>query len=219
MLRGNHERYVACYDTPRADPSWHTEQYAPVQWSVSQLATRERRTMRALPLSLRFADAPDLLFVHASAHSDKDSLTAYTAHDRLDDMFAGVSERTIIRAHNHTCQVRLWAGHEIVTAGSVGLPLDGNPAAQYLLLERNGRDWQFEHQSVPYDVDAALRRFDETGYMAAVGPMAHLFRREVATAAHHMVPFLRAYARWQDEGLSLGRAVERFLSPLGVSEV
>lgn len=214
MLRGNHERYIACYDTPEADPRWHTEQYAPVQWSVSQLTARERQAMRALPLSLRFADAPDLLFVHASARSDKDSLTAYTAHDRLGDMFAGVGERTIIRAHNHTCQVRLWAGRQIVTAGSVGLPLDGNPAAQYLLLEQKDSGWQFEHQSVPYDVDAALRRFDETGYMAAVGPMAHLFRREVATAAHHMVPFLRAYARWQSEGLPLGRAVERFLSPL-----
>jgi hypothetical protein len=134
-------------------------------------------------------------------------------------MFAGVSERTIIRAHNHTCQVRLWGDRQIVTTGSVGLPLDGNPTAQYLILERDGRGWQFEHQSVPYDMDAALRRFDETGYMADVGPMAHLFRREVATAAHHMVPFLRAYARWHREDLSLARAVERFLSPLGDAQL
>jgi predicted phosphodiesterase len=214
MLRGNHERYVACYDTPEEDPQWHTEQYAPVQWGVSQLTDVERQAMRALPLCLRFADAPDLLFVHASARSDKDTITAYTPHDRLHNMFAGVSERTIIRAHNHTCQVRLWDGHQIVTAGSVGLPLDGNPTAQYLLLERNGSGWQFEHQSVSYDVDATLRRFDETGYMADVGPMAHLFRREVATAAHHMVPFLRVYPCWHQEGLSLERAVERFLSPM-----
>jgi predicted phosphodiesterase len=214
MLRGNHERYVACYDTPQADPRWRTEQFAPVQWGVSQLTDDERQAMRALPMRLRFADAPDLLFVHASARSDKDTLTAYTPNARLRDMFAGVGARTIVRAHNHTCQVRLWEGHQIVTAGSVGLPLDGNPTAQYLLLERNGSGWQFEHQSVSYDVDAALRRFDETGYMADVGPMARLFRREVVTAAHHMVPFLRAYAHWQKEGLSLARAVERFLSPV-----
>ena len=142
------------------------------------------------------------------------TLSAYTPADRLHDMFGYVPEKTIVRAHNHTCQVRLWEGRQIVTAGSVGLPLDGNPTAQYLLLEHNGRGWRFEHQSVPYDVDAALRRFDETGYMAAVGPMAHLFRREVETAAHHMVPFVRAYAGWQQEGLSLERAVERFLTPI-----
>jgi hypothetical protein len=167
--------------------------------------------MRALPLQLRLADAPDLLLVHASARSDKDTLAAYTPNDRLHAMFAGAGERTIVRAHNHTCQVRLWEGRQIITAGSVGLPLDGNPSAQYLLLERNGSGWGFEHHAVGYDVDAALRRFDETGYMAGAGPMAHLFRREVATAAHHMVPFLRAYAGWQEEGLTLGRAVERFL--------
>jgi predicted phosphodiesterase len=214
MLRGNQERYVACYGTPEGDPRWRTAQYAPVQWAVSQLSDAERRAMRALPLSLRLPDVPDVLFVHASARSDRDSLTAYTPPDRLRDMFGDAPEQTIVRAHNHTCQVRLWEGRQIVTAGSVGLPLDGNPTAQYLLLERDGRGWQFAHQSVPYDVDAALRRFDETGYMAAVGPMAHLFRREVETAVYHLVPFVRAYARWQQEGLSLERAVERFLTPI-----
>jgi len=213
MLRGNQERYVACYNTPDADPYWHTEQYAPVGWGVVQLTDGERQEMRALPLSLRFADAPDLLFVHASARSDIDTITAYTPAARLGDMFAGVSERTIVRAHNHVCQVRLWEGHQIVTTGSVGLPLDGNPTAQYLLLERNGSSgWRFEHQSVAYDVDAALRRFDETGYLAEAGPMACLFQRTVATAAHHLIPFMRYYAHWRQEGLSLERAVERFLN-------
>jgi hypothetical protein len=66
---------------------------------------------------MRLADAPDLLFVHASARSDKDPLTAYTPNDRLRDMFAGVGEQTIVRAHNHACQVRHWEGHQ------EGLPL------------------------------------------------------------------------------------------------
>jgi hypothetical protein len=61
-------------------------------------------------------------------------------------------------------------------------------------------------------VDAAVRRFEETGYLDAVGPIGRLFQREVATASYQIVPFLRAYARWSsEESISLEQALERFL--------
>jgi hypothetical protein len=43
--------------------------------------------------------------------------------------------------------------------------------------------------------------------------MARLFFREVMTGAHQIVPFLRLYAQWSQQGdISLSRAVERFLN-------
>jgi predicted phosphodiesterase len=213
MLRGNHERYIADYGTPHADPRWETEQFAPVQWAVSQLTGDERRDMGALPQVLRFANAPGLLIVHASARGDHDIVCAYTPEAHLSAMFPQVCEQMIVRGHNHVGQVRLWDGHTIVTAGSVGLPLDSNPTAQYLLLEQNAKGWHIYHQSVPYDVDAALLRFEESGYLAATGPMGRLFQREVATASHQIVPFLRAYARWTKASeIALDQAVARFLT-------
>ncbi len=128
-------------------------------------------------------------------------------------MFPETPERCIIRGHYYVAQVRLWEDRLIVTTGSAGLPLDGHPTAKYLLLDRRGDRWQIRHQSVPYDMDAALRRFHDTGYLAAAGPMARLFLREVATASHHLVPFLRAYAGWSKEAaLPLAEAVDRFLN-------
>jgi len=211
-LWGNHERYVAYYGTAEGDPHWQDEQYAPVCWAVSQLSEAERREMRALPHLYRLPGVPDLLFCHASTRSDRDTVAAHTPSDRLSAMFPGVSETLIVRGHNHVGQVRLWDGHTIVTAGSVGLPLNCYPTAQYLLLERAGQGWEIAHQSVPYDVDAAVRRFEETGYLDAVGPMGRLFQREVATASYQIVPFLRAYARWSsEESISLEQALKRFL--------
>jgi hypothetical protein len=131
-------------------------------------------------------------------------------------MYPDVSEKVIVRAHNHLGQVRLWDGRTIVTAGSVGLPLDSSPTAQYLVLEGAAGAWRITHHSVPYDVDAAVRRFDETGYLDAVGPVGRLFQREVATASHHIVPFLRAYARWSsEERISLADGLTRFLGTSG----
>ncbi len=213
ILYGNHERYVARYGTADADPRWRTQQFAPVQWAVSQLTPGERFAMRELPRTLRLEDVPDLLFVHASVRSDKDTIWAHTPDDQLSAMFPDAHESLIVRAHNHIGQVRVWERGYIVTAGSVGFALDGNPTAQYLLVERGNGCWRFQHQSAPYDVDRALDRFRTTGYLEAAGPIGRLLYREVSTAAFHLVPFLRAYARWSQQGqLSLEQAVERFLA-------
>ncbi len=213
IIRGNHERSVAHFGSPNAPAEWATERFAPVRWAVKQLTEAERAAIDALPLAVRMPDLPDLLIVHASLRSDHDSILAHTPDAQLAEMFPGLQERWIVRAHNHVGQVQLWNERTIITAGAVGMPLDGSTTAQYLLLEQRADGWRVFHQAVPYDLDAALRRFRETGYLDAAGPMAQLFMRQVATSSHQVVPFLRAYARWSaHEPLPLDVALDRFLS-------
>jgi len=212
ILRGNHERYVAHYGTSQASPKWSTELFAPLHWALAQLSEQERHSLEQLPTNLRLPEAPDLFFVHASERDDHDSLVSHTPESSLHEMFPSAQERFIIRAHNHYGQVRVWGKGMIVTCGSVGLPLDGHPTAQYLLLDQEQYGWKIQHQSVPYDLNAALNRFWDTGYLDSTGSMGHLFYREVATAAFHIVPFLRYYERWSAQGdISLTQAVDRFL--------
>jgi predicted phosphodiesterase len=213
ILRGNHERYVAHYGTASAPPEWYTDQFAPIRWGAEQFTADERRTLGNLPLLYRPSDAPDLLIVHASLRNDRDTLLPYTPEEQLPVMFPDVQERFIIRGHNHVGQVRLWGERTIITVGSVGLALDGHPTAQYLILEQHTTGWRIQHQAVPYDVEATLKRFHTTGYLAATGPMGRLFMREVATASHQLVPFLQMYTRWSStDEVSLEAAVERYLS-------
>jgi predicted phosphodiesterase len=213
ILRGNHERYVAHFGTPKASPQWSLEQFAPLQWTVDQLSDLDRQCMAQLPFDLRLPEAPNLYFVHASERDDHDSLASHTPEQDLLELFPTAQEQVLIRAHNHAGQVRVWDRGLIVTSGSVGLPLDGSPTAQYLLLDQGKNGWKIQHQSVPYRLDAAISRFHDTGYLSAVGPMAHLYFREVLTASHHIVPFLRLYSQWSKQGeISLSQAVDRFLS-------
>ena len=213
ILRGNHERYAAHFGTSKASPLWSTEQFAPLQWAVEQLSEQDRQCMEQLPLNLRLPEAPDLFFVHASVRDDHDTITSYTPEPVLHDMFPTAQERFIIRAHNHYGQTRVWEKGFIVTCSSVGLPLDSNPTAQYLLLDQEKKGWNIQHQSVPYPLDATISRFHDTDYASSVGPMGHLFFREVVTASHQIVPFLRLYSKWSEQGdISLSQAVERFLS-------
>lgn len=213
MLRGNHERYAADYGTPKAAAEWSTEKFAPLHWTLAQLTQAERQAMGQLPTSLRLAEAPGLFLVHASERDDHDSIAPHTPSECLQALFPQALERYLVRAHNHYGQVRLWGERLIITGGSVGLPLDGDPNAQYLLLDQVVDGWRVQHQSVPYDQDAAIRRFHDSGYLASSGVFGRLFYREVVTATQQIIPFLRLYARWSHVGeLSLSQALDRFLN-------
>jgi predicted phosphodiesterase len=193
MLRGNHERYVTDYGTPRAPPEWETEQFAPVRWAARQLGPVALAELAALPAMLRLPEVPGLLFVHGSPLSDSDSVFHDTQEAYLAERFGSVPERIVLRGHNHYAGVREWRGGRIVTVGSVGLPQNGNPQAQYTIIEtdpQKAEGWSVAHRSIEYDVQATLRRFYETGYLAEAGAVAELYRREVATASMQIVPFL-----------------------------
>jgi len=193
VLRGNHERYVFDFDTPRAKPEWVGERFGPVRWAAGQFDAAAKAELAALPATLRLPEAPEVLFVHSSPRNDHDLLFPYTPEAEVTEQFGGAAERLIVRAHNHYCGVRDWRGGRIVTVGSVGLPLDGTVRAQFTVIERDAAaaaGWRIEPQAVAYDVAAALRRFEDSGYLAAAGPMARLYQREVATAAFQILPFL-----------------------------
>jgi predicted phosphodiesterase len=213
LLRGNHERYVFDLDTSNAPPLWKSEQFGPVQWTAAQFSSDERAQMANLPLTAQLLSMPDLLIMHASPQIDNVTVSAYTPADTLDQLFGDTQATMLVRGHNHLCQIRPWQGRQIVTIGSVGMPLDGHLAAQYLLLEKKAPGWEITHHAVPYDVEHSIQRFYDSGYLAEAGPMARLLLREIATAAPQIVPFLRHFARWQQaDKLSLTNAVERFLT-------
>ena len=213
LLRGNHERYVAHYDRHDAPPEWRTERFAPVRFSAAQFSDTERQTMMEMPSVLRLPELPEIVFCHASPRADADNIIAHTPDTQIAAMLEGVPEPIIVRGHQHVQQARGWNGKTIITSGSVGLPLEHAPAAQFLLLEKREGHWHFQHKSIPYDLEKVKQRYHDSGYISECGVMARLYLREVLTASYQIVPFLRSYIKWSpDNSLPLDVALERFWS-------
>jgi predicted phosphodiesterase len=217
VLRGNHERYVYDFGTARADPSWAEPQFAPLHYARGELDAVAIEELTALPFSWSDRECAGLLVTHASLRSDQDSVFAYTPEAMLTQMFPQLDPTValIVRGHNHACATRSWGARRIVTSGSVGLAQDGNVAAQFVVLEQSATNgWDVRHVAVKYDVAATLRRFRTSGYLDRAGPMGLLFMREVATATHQIVPFLRfqSAARAAGDFCGLEEGVRRFLS-------
>lgn len=221
LVRGNHERYVAHYGNEDA-PELLEDRFKPVAWSAGQFSDSERARLLEVPLEHHFPDHPELLFVHATRQDDRGNVTPFMHDAEVTLLFTSDASpqrpQLIVRGHNHLVNTRTLAqgalaGTTIITVGAVGLALAGAPAAQYALLTKVRSGWQVQHCVVPYDVDATLRRFRDSGYLAAAGGAARLLMREVATGTHQLVPFLRDVDRWTCGGqISLDDAVARFLN-------
>jgi len=216
LLRGNHERYAMDRGTPAGDPAWVGPRFRPLAWTVTELDGLLGDLRRA-PIAAVAADG--VVVVHAAPDDDQLGAFPWTPDGDLEAAFAGVDAGLIVRGHNHLpFERRLPDGRLLVSVGAVGLALAGRPEAQWALLSHERGGWRVRHGSEPYDVAATLRRFDTSGYLDVAGPIGRLFRREVATGTHQLVPFLRFERAWRavdprfadDADAALGGALGAF---------
>jgi putative phosphoesterase len=100
---------------------------APEPFESALLDDGRLAVMAAWPLTAVAAvdGLGEVLFCHASPHSDEEILTAISPDERLAPMFAGLDQQLIVCGHVHVQYDRLAAGRRIVNAGSVGMAYEG----------------------------------------------------------------------------------------------
>ncbi len=210
VIRGNHERYLFDYASPNALASWQTERYAPIHQAHQQFSGEAIDTMRNLPAHHQIED---LLIVHASYRNDVDAVVETSGEEELEQMFAGSFSPYIIRAHNHVWFECAWGSRKLYSIGSVGLPLNGDTRVQYAVVEENNGTWNVERHYISYDLQRAVKRFEENHYFNSAGSVGKLFRQELMTAKHQLTPFWKKYTAVVDSGeLTLEQAVEVYLA-------
>lgn len=207
---GNHERYVL--DAAKADdPNAGGETFAPARWSMRQLDAEQLAYLRGLPFSLPVAD---LLIVHGSPRGDQDGIFRRNSDAEILAKLDG--QPRVVCGHTHVSLVRHLDAGLVVNAGSVGNPFEGDTRARYAWLERRGRGWHAEIVTLAYDVECALRAFDDSGYVEDAGTMARLFRLEFATGRNHLIPAYLAHRAAVDaDEMSLADAARVYLDGLG----
>src|SRR5688572_24190055 len=131
-------------------------------WTAAQISSgcgrlpRWRRTYR------RTIDGiGEVLFCHATPHSETDCFTRLTREDALAPVFKGVNAALVVCGHTHMQFDRVVAGVRVVNAGSVGMPF-GKPGADWLIL---GPDVELRHTD--YDFEEAAAQVRATTYPQA----------------------------------------------------
>lgn len=109
----------------------------------------------------------------------------------------------------------------LINPGSVGLPLNGRPTAQYALLDHVGEattagGWQATLCEATYDRRPTLAAFHESGMLRAGGVISELFYWEVVTAEAEIVLFYRwAWETGHDPDGAIRTAFEDYIAATG----
>ena len=207
-IYGNHEWVIARLGTPENVPPFTDRSYVPtLWWTWDQLAPHHLQMIRALPaaLQLTFDDGPAIHMFHGQPSKPFLGIMPDMSDEQIAQLLLNIPEPVIVCAHTHFSMIRnvkrtvantvtrtvnqdtvqaatRWM---IVNGGSIGMPYNNDPRAQYVLLDsglHNGqRRWQPTLRQVDYDRSGLPQAFIESGMIDEIGPSAELHLRTAMT--------------------------------------
>jgi predicted phosphodiesterase len=134
-------------------------------WVAKALDTPAVRFLMDLPLDWRTTGASGqrLVFVHATPRSTHPVVRPDADEDTLIHMLDEAEADVLVYGHIHHAYVRQVGDRTVACAGSVGMPLDGDPRPAYLIATDDGDGWQLEHVRLDYDRDMYLSELARSG--------------------------------------------------------
>lgn len=189
MIRGNHEDYVisSLLDGPDS-PFNNLENWAPVRATAKLFSTGEAEEMRKLPLKIYFEEA-NALICHASPTSNKLGWNKGIGSQLSSELELEPAE-IIVCGHWHIIREENWRSKTLVMIGSVGVPLHGQPKAEYAIIEKKSGEWRVENRFVAFDHMAAAKKYVDSGFVANALPVSLLLLDEFITNERRISPFM-----------------------------
>ena len=148
-------------------PEWSEEEaYAPHDpellrldhWALARLSEDQVAYLAELPLRVELGDAggPQLTVAHATPWSPYPAVQGDAPEPVARRMLDAAGTEALVYGHIHLQYAREVDGRLLVATGSVGLPFDGSPAADYAEFTSNRSGWEVELRAAPYDAGAVI---------------------------------------------------------------
>jgi len=165
-LMGNYDQGVG-NDSADCDCAYTTRESRElgersIAWSNAHTTTENKAYLRELPFSIPLQVGElKILLVHGSPRRINEYLYEDRPDRSLERLFEGNDSDVIVCGHTHIPYWRvLPGGRQVVNAGSVGKPKDGDPRACYAVLKVDGRELKVDFVRVEYDVEEAARAIE-----------------------------------------------------------
>lgn len=192
VIRGNNAFYALDHGTARQPAHWSTFTLPPVL--REQLGANWIQAIASMPdtLSLRFPDAAPLRVFHGLPNNPWVAITPRSTVSEVQSWLDATPEETIICAHSHIAMERHIGRWHIFNPGSVGIPLDGERSASYLVIEGDHQGWALiAHRRVSFERASLFDTFDKQRFVQRCGVTAMLLKQEFQTARMRLWPFIQ----------------------------
>ncbi|MCC6458084.1 MAG: metallophosphoesterase [Caldilineaceae bacterium] len=229
VVRGNHEFYYLNFGTTRAvEGSSDMSRWGQLHWLVERIRPDQGAYLGMLPDErvMFIPGTEPVAIAHGVPGRNRVGFYPEQDAESIAAELIGVDVQTFVSAHTHVQVDRhvslarqngsdLAAGSQtnhnshrtgeqhwhVINPGSVGLPLNGDPSAQFAMLTsvpeaEVAGGWRATHYRVPYDRRPTLEAYATTGMAAAGGVITQLFYWELVTADAEIILFYQ-WARRQ----------------------
>ncbi len=203
---GNHDDLLVKWAQrdPMLAELYHDPLFAPTAWSVAQLPQAHLDWLGRLPFQVAIGELSQQAFgldkaqgmgermlLRATHGSPRHYREGYDEHQlgTLDEISQSFPARLLVGAHTHRPFLHQLEQALVLNSGAVGAPFNGDVRAQYAVVEVEPNRLQVEFRQVPYDLQAALQAYYDTGLMEEGGLGAEIFYHETRTARSLLMPF------------------------------
>lgn len=187
-IRGNHEALVGILGTDKNRyPLTERSLFPTLWWTAEQLHPHHLETLRAWPEELCIEEVPGvprLRLLHGKPGNPFLGYLPETSEEALADELADVPDPVLVVAHTHRPMLRTvraapgrgrtW---QLFNGGSVGMPYNRDPRAQYLLLDAHLGEWRPTLRQVDYDRSGLAAAYEASGMRESVGLSVELHLR------------------------------------------
>lgn len=185
FVLGNHDDLVVGWAQRRPDLAHHFDDplYCPVNFTTGQLDMPHLDWLASLPAQF-FQPESGLRVAHGSPRHLREGIGAGTPPPDLEVIAQQFPAQVYVGSHTHKPFSRLYQNRLFLNSGAVGSPFNGDPRAQYLLMEPH----QLRFIRVPYDRQLTLEAFRTSGLLDC-GLGAEVFYQELLSARSLLTPF------------------------------
>ncbi|MBQ7983261.1 MAG: metallophosphoesterase family protein [Clostridia bacterium] len=197
FVRGNREEYMiglAQAETPI--PAFYGSRRGNIYATYEQLTQKDIAFFDAMPTSTvcAFAGLP-LRLCHGAPYNTR--TVVRPGYPAMAETLSALTEPYLLCAHSHLAFVYRDAGtgKTVINGGSVGHPCrDTTINAEFAVLDGERGSWCPELISLPYDIAAAVRDFEDGDFLQKANVWARAVRATLLTGHNMTAAVLRAVA-------------------------
>ena len=163
MVRGNRENYLL--NNLQKDQGWKPSSASGcLYYTARSLSGEDMVFLESMPEEMQVAidGLPELFICHGTPGDVRGNvdLTPELKEIALEK----IKGNYLLGGHSHIQEIYKWRGKFYLNPGSLGLALDGvGRHIQFAVLHAKSGEWNAELLSIPYDADAFLKDFTESG--------------------------------------------------------